>query len=86
MDNHWKKGPLPKGTWGWGGITLETADPKRGFQFADFKGDHVTLPMKNNERVEAYDIGTYNNALTWPPIPDVKPVTGEKEPPDAIAK
>lgn len=74
MENLWKSGPLPKGTYGWGGVTLESADPKAGFQFADFCGDHVKLPYKNNERIEAHDVGTYNNALTYPPIPGEKPM------------
>lgn len=62
----WKKGPLPAGTWHWGGVQLhDTANPN-GFYFADFNGDHVRLPMLNNKRIEAHEIKLYNNALTLP--------------------
>lgn len=36
----WKQGPLPKDTWGWGGV-VPVGQSGSGFFFADFKGDRV---------------------------------------------
>lgn len=67
-NTQWKKGPLPPGTWNWGGIVVgpRTRDPVSGFYFADFRGDHV-LRLPDNERVEAADVLYYNNSLDLPP-------------------
>jgi hypothetical protein len=63
QHNHWKQGPLPKDTYNYGAIILAGADPKAGFVFADFQGDHVILQDGNNTRVEAYGVGWYNNGI-----------------------
>jgi hypothetical protein len=74
MDG-WKKGPMPADTFGWGGIVstsdvtvkeLEEGSYTGGFQFADFRGDHILLPMQENRRVEAENIAFYNNSITLP--------------------
>jgi hypothetical protein len=72
VKNLWENGPLPKGTYGCGGVTLKSENPKSGFHFAVFLGDHVKLPQRDKQRVEAADVGAYNNALTYPPIPGAK--------------
>jgi hypothetical protein len=76
MANGWKKGPLPKKTWGFGGVvTLKMTDAKsilsgkhnRGFQFADFHGDHVFIVNgKERTRVEADEVAFYNNDIQVP--------------------
>lgn len=71
----WKKGPLPPGTYHWGGVVVEGNDPKSGFHFADFKGNHVVLADKT--RVEAHDVAFWNNSLTFPIV-----VTEDKDCPD----
>ncbi len=58
----WKQGPLPPGTFGWGGVT--TADSGNGFFFADFHGDHVETTI--GQRLEPADVLMYNNGLTLP--------------------
>jgi hypothetical protein len=64
----WKRGPLPKGTYHWGGVVPKGVS--NGFYFADFKGDSVdvlytdgSMPRTlNPDEVEWYD-----NALELPP-------------------
>jgi hypothetical protein len=63
----WKKGPLPKGTFNWGGVMVKGTSAT-GFHFADFCGDHVKLPMSNNKRVEAQDVAYYDNSLEVPQV------------------
>lgn len=70
----WKSGPLPPGTYNWGGVVRRGEDPKMGFHFADFRGDHVLLPMRTDDggkpqRVEAKDVAMYCNSLTLPDVP-----------------
>lgn len=61
----WKRGPLPKDTYGWGGITLKPHDS--GFFFADFEGDYVIIQAADGEkRIEAKDVCQYDNSLTLP--------------------
>lgn len=65
----WKKGPLPKGTWGWGGVVQEDQDPRHGFQFASFAGLHAEIfpnGYGSPVRVEANDIAYYDNSLQMP--------------------
>lgn len=64
--SNWKDGPLPADTWNWGGVVLKGEDPANGFYFADFHGDHVTL-CPDGRRVEASEVGSYNNSLDLPP-------------------
>jgi hypothetical protein len=67
----WKKGPLPAGTWNWGGVALAETLPY-GFYFADFCGDHAKLvgvpgPDGNDRIVKSEEIVWYDNSLTLPP-------------------
>ncbi len=67
----WQKGPLPPGTWNWGGV-IPVGDVSRwgGFYFADFHGDHVTMNPGNKgfERVlKADDVAWFCNCLDLPP-------------------
>ncbi len=66
----WQKGPLPPGTWNWGGVALKGATFATGFYFADFHGDHVILD--NGKRIEAADVAWYDNSITLPPVEGVK--------------
>jgi hypothetical protein len=62
----WKKGPLPAGTFNWGGVQIKGMT--RGFLFADFRGDHVAVfDFKGERRVEASDVTWWNNCLDLPP-------------------
>jgi hypothetical protein len=69
----WKRGPLPAGTWGWGGIVPHEVDGKPfgggGFYFADFHGDHVVmLPGDPQERtLKPHEVAWYDNGLELPP-------------------
>jgi hypothetical protein len=72
----WQRGPLPKGTWNWGGVVtiamLSESGKSSGFHFADFCGDHVKVETfkdgrRGHERVEAHEVAFYNNALDLPP-------------------
>lgn len=63
---NWKSGPLPAGTWNWGGVVLKGDDPKNGFYFADFCGDHVKL-CPDGRRIEPDGIQLYTNCLELPP-------------------
>lgn len=63
----WKKGAPPMGTFNWGGVMIE-GEATSGFHFADFHGDHITLPMDGNRRVEFYDVAFWNNCLSMPPV------------------
>lgn len=61
----WKKGPLPAGSYNWGGVVLKGDRPDAGFYFADFCGDHVVL-CPDGKRVEAADVALYDNSLELP--------------------
>lgn len=66
----WKQGPMPSGTWNWGAVVLEGMDPKNGFYFADFCGDHVKLVGVEeciSKTIPANKIAWYNNSLELPP-------------------
>lgn len=65
-DCGWKKGPLPPNTFNWGGVIPVGDDIKFGFFFADFKGNHVILVDGQNTRLEAHQVGWYNNCLELP--------------------
>lgn len=60
----WKKGPLPAGTWNWGGVVRVGEDPKSGFNFASFEGDHAKLEDKTI--LKADEIALYDNSLEMP--------------------
>jgi hypothetical protein len=57
----WKKGPLPKGTFNWGAVTLVSEKHIRSFHFADFFGDHVKLT--DGRLIKAHEIQAYNNCI-----------------------
>lgn len=61
----WKKGPMPAGTWNWGGV-VPVGTGTYGFFFADFHGDHVIL-IPSGKRVEPHEVAFYNNSLELPP-------------------
>lgn len=61
----WQKGPLPKDTYGWGGVVPVWAKGT-GFHFADFKGDHVKI-VPSGRTVQPEEVLMYDNSLTLPP-------------------
>lgn len=61
-EDSWQPGPMPPGTWNWGGVV--TKDDC--FLFADFHGDHV-IGYPGEKRIEAADVVQYSNCLEWPP-------------------
>jgi hypothetical protein len=66
----WKRGPLPPGTYNWGGIINAESAGSGGFFFADFRGDHAVVIGRTgrlDERVEAGEILWYDNGLELPP-------------------
>jgi hypothetical protein len=68
----WKKGPLPPGTYNWGGVVTADSAGAGGFLFADFRGDHAVVIGKTghlDERVEAGDVLAYDNGLELPDLP-----------------
>lgn len=60
----WQPGPLPPGTYCWGGVALYANQPV--FQFADFCGDHVKL-IPSGKVVQPDEILWFNNDLDLPP-------------------
>ena len=64
----WQKGPLPEGTYGWGGVVKVGEDPGAGFHFADFRGDKVyALCPTGGEHLQADEVAWFDNSLTMPP-------------------
>jgi hypothetical protein len=69
----WKKGPLPPGTYYWGGVVPVELGGKPfaggGFFFADFCGDHVVmLPGDPQEQtLKPHEVAWYDNGLGLPP-------------------
>jgi hypothetical protein len=65
----WEEGPLPAGTWNWGGVVPHDALAHGGFFFADFRGDHVVMnPGDAKERrLEPHEVKYYDNGLTVSP-------------------
>lgn len=70
MAHNWKDGPMPAGTYGWGGV-VPLDYHGDGFFFADFQGDTVNMiggGGEGGERVlKANEVGKYNNAITTLP-------------------
>jgi hypothetical protein len=65
----WKKGPLPKGTYYWGGVILHDQPSNSGFFFAGFNDDHAVLPSVNGEperKVLPHEIRLYDNSIQLP--------------------
>lgn len=65
----WQKRPMPKGTFGFGGVLKVGERPMLGFHFADFHGDHVMLydNKRSGERVEAHEVAAFDNSFQMPP-------------------
>lgn len=68
----WRKGPLPPGTYMWGGAVPVDEETGYGFYFADFAGDHVVLVGTGKDGapdrvLKAHEVAWYNNALDLPP-------------------
>jgi hypothetical protein len=69
----WQSGPLPKDTYGWGGVV--PFDLKGGgFFFADFRGDKVIAisrdpkdPNSTTRELAPHEVAMYDNSLTLPP-------------------
>jgi len=67
----WKKGPMPAGTYGWGGVVpfdLKSA----GFYFADFCGDTVKVMTEPERIIQTHEVAYYNNSLELPLHPEGK--------------
>ncbi len=64
----WRCGPMPKDTWGWGGV-VKVGDSATGFYFADFCGDHVKI-CPGEEVVKSHEVAWYDNGLTLPSTRD----------------
>ena len=65
----WKPGPLPKDSYFWGGVVPVGSNPKDGFYFADFLGDHVELVggIVDGKRLEPNEVAWYENSIRLPP-------------------
>ena len=63
----WLPGPLPKDTYGWGGVTTAQTG-KWSFMFADFCGNHVKV-FPSGKVIAAGDVLLYDNSLTLPGWP-----------------
>jgi hypothetical protein len=66
----WKRGPLPPGTYNWGGVVPAGENTGGGFYFADFCGDHVVCGPGDAgpcRRLEAHEVAWYDNGLELPP-------------------
>ncbi len=68
----WKKGPLPAGTYGWGGVVPVDLKASEGFFFADFCGDTVKAITHPERVLQAHEVAYYDNSLTLPPHPKGK--------------
>ena len=67
VDSGWRKGPLPMGTYGWGGV-VPTDHEGSGFFFADFCGDHVKVLRGHNwQRLLPDQVVMYCNDIAMPP-------------------
>ena len=62
----WKKGPLPKDTYYWGGVVPIGENNNGGFYFADFKGDHVEI-VQTGRVLQADEVAWYDNSLELAP-------------------
>ena len=65
----WRKGPMPKNTYGWGGVVPVDFAQTGGFFFADFFGDHVkVIGLNGQERtLKPEEVEWYDNSITLPP-------------------
>jgi hypothetical protein len=68
----WKKGPLPKNTYGWGGV-VPTDMTGVGFYMADFCGDKVKIVGNGDSRtLSADEVRYYDNSITLPPLSNLQ--------------
>jgi hypothetical protein len=65
----WKKGPLPAGTYNWGGVVPVGSSGSGGFYFADFQGDKVVINPNTPEEktLKADEVEWYDNSLELAP-------------------
>lgn len=65
----WHRGPLPSGTYGWGGVVPAMVEfypfVGDGFYFVRFEGDRVR--RVDDTFLYSYEIAWWNNCLTDPP-------------------
>jgi hypothetical protein len=61
----WQKGPLPPGTYHWGGV-VPVGQESTGFYFADFCGDHVKI-CPGDSVLKPDEVAWFNNCLDLPP-------------------
>jgi hypothetical protein len=67
----WQSGPLPKDTYGWGGVVpfagvIPEFSPGGGFLFADFHGDKVVI-CPGGKELQPHEVAMFDNCLTLPP-------------------
>jgi hypothetical protein len=84
----WRKGPLPKDTYNWGGVVPVGVELGYGFYFADFAGDHVKIDhverndagvmVWSTKRLEADQVAWWNNCLELPTHFGAKRLGGDK--------
>jgi hypothetical protein len=80
ITSGWHKGPMPSGTWNWGGVVPLGEQKSGGFYFADFRGDFVVL-CPSGKKLMADDIAYYNNSIELPPkAPDPEGKFGSVKP------
>lgn len=69
LPEGWKLGPLPKGTYNFGGVVLSRhisslSHTIQGFEFADFSGNGGKLA--GGEEFDGCDVLAYNNSIITP--------------------
>ncbi len=57
----WQRGPLPKNTYGWGGVV--PFDLTGGFFFADFCGDHVKAHSEPERTLKPHEVAWFDNSI-----------------------
>ncbi len=68
----WKKGPLPKDTYFWGGVVPHEMGGEKivgqGFFLASFCGDHAVAHVGDkNVTLKPFEVAWYNNSIELPP-------------------
>ena len=66
----WKKGPMPKGTYGWGGVVPHAEKELSGFFMAGFNGDTVTAYGADDGKdrvLKDWEVAWYCNPIQSPP-------------------
>lgn len=63
----WKKGPMPVGTYQWGGVVPVGEKLSGCFFFADFCGDHVKVQDGTGRILQPHEVAWFNNSTELPP-------------------